>query len=42
MIPKLSKASYAVRSTFHISNTETLKSIYFDHFHSVIEYDITV
>jgi len=37
MIPKLSGAHYAVRSVVHISNINTLKSIYF---HSVIKYGI--
>jgi hypothetical protein len=36
MIPKLSGASYAVRSMFHISNINTLKSIYFTYFHSIV------
>jgi IS1 family transposase len=38
MIPKLSVACYAVKSTFHISNINTLKSIYFTYFHSIIKY----
>ena len=37
MIPKLSGAHYAVRSVVHISNINTLKSIYF---HSDIKYGI--
>jgi hypothetical protein len=40
MIPKLSEASYAVRSMAHISNTETLKSVYCAYFHSIIKYGI--
>jgi NADH:ubiquinone oxidoreductase subunit H len=40
MIPKLSAACYAVRSMFHISNINTLKSIYFAYFHSIIKYGI--
>ncbi|PNF23822.1 hypothetical protein B7P43_G15913 [Cryptotermes secundus] len=40
LIPKLSGACYAVRSMFHVSNTETLKLIYFAYFHSVMKYGI--
>jgi hypothetical protein len=40
MIPKLSAACYTVRLTFHISNINTLKSIYFAYFHSIIKYRI--
>jgi hypothetical protein len=40
MVPKLSGACYAVRSIYHISNINTLKSIYFAYFHSVIKYRI--
>jgi IS1 family transposase len=40
MIPKLSGACYAVRSMFHISNINTLKSIYFAYFHSIVQYGI--
>jgi hypothetical protein len=40
MIPKLSRACYAVRSMFDISNITTLKSIYFTYFHSIIKYGI--
>jgi hypothetical protein len=29
LVPKLSAADYAVRSVFHISNIDTLQSIYF-------------
>jgi hypothetical protein len=38
MIPKLSGASYAIRSLVQISNINTLKSIYYAYFHSVIKY----
>ena len=37
IIPTLSAACYAVRSMVHISNIDTLKSIYYAHFHSVIK-----
>jgi hypothetical protein len=40
LIPKLSAACYAVRSMFHFSNTDTLKSVYFAYFHSIIKYGI--
>jgi hypothetical protein len=40
MVPKLIGAYYPVRSMFHISNMNTLKSIYFAYFHSVITYRI--
>jgi hypothetical protein len=40
MVPKLSGACYAVRAMYHISNINTLKSIYFAYFHSVIKYGI--
>jgi hypothetical protein len=40
MVPKLSGACYAVRSLYHISNINTLKSIYFAFFHSIIKYGI--
>jgi hypothetical protein len=36
MIPKVSAACYAVRSMFRMSNINTLKSIYFAYFHSII------
>jgi hypothetical protein len=42
MIPKLRTACYAVGSVFHISNTDTLKSIYFAYFHSIMKYGIIV
>jgi hypothetical protein len=40
MLPKLRAACYAVRSMFHISNINTLKSIYFAYFHSIVQYGI--
>jgi hypothetical protein len=40
MVPTLSGACYAVRLMFHISNINTLKSIYFVYFHSFITYAI--
>ena len=40
LIPKLSAACYAIRSLFHITNIDTLKSIYFAYFHSVMNYGI--
>jgi hypothetical protein len=36
----LSGACYAVRSMLHVNNTDTLKSVYFAYFHSVIKYRI--
>jgi hypothetical protein len=36
LIPKLHGARHAVRSMCHISNTDTLKSIYFDYFHLIM------
>jgi hypothetical protein len=41
LIPRLSGSCYAVRSMSHIRNTETLKSIYFAYFHSLMKYGIT-
>jgi hypothetical protein len=38
LVPKLSSACYAVRSMLHVSNTHTLKSIYFAYFHSLMKY----
>jgi len=38
MIPKLSGACYAVRLMVHISNIDTVKSVYYTYFHSVIKY----
>jgi hypothetical protein len=40
IIPKLSAACYTVRQIYHISNNNTLKSIYFASFHSIIKYGI--
>jgi hypothetical protein len=40
MFPKLSRACYAIRLMPHISNTDTLKSIYFAYFHSIMKYGI--
>jgi hypothetical protein len=40
MIPNLSRACYAIRSMSHISSTGTLKSTYFDYFHSIMTYGI--
>jgi hypothetical protein len=40
LIPKLSGACYAVRSMLHVSNTDTLRSIYFAYFHSIMKYGI--
>jgi len=40
IIPKVSEACHAIRSMDHISNMNTLKSIYYAYFHSVIKYGI--
>jgi hypothetical protein len=40
MVPKLSGACYAIRSMFLVSNTDTLKSVYFAYFDSIIKYGI--
>jgi hypothetical protein len=40
MILRLSRAWYAVRLMFHISNTGTLKLIYFACFHSTMKHGI--
>jgi hypothetical protein len=40
MIPKLSRACYAIRSMSHISSTDTLRSIYFACSHSIMKYGI--
>jgi len=37
MIPKFSGTCYAIRSVVHISNIDTLTSIYYAYFHSVIQ-----
>ena len=42
MIPKLSAACYAFQSMVHISNINTLKLIYYTHFHSILKYRIIV
>jgi hypothetical protein len=40
MVHKLSDPCYAVKSMLHISNTDTLKSISFAYFHSIMKYGI--
>jgi hypothetical protein len=40
-IPKLSAACYLLRSTFHVSNTDTLNPVYFAYFHSIMKYGLT-
>jgi hypothetical protein len=40
IIPKLSAACNAVKQMHHISNNNTLKSIYFTYFHSTVKYGI--
>jgi hypothetical protein len=40
LVSKLSAACYAVGSKIYISNTDTLKSIYFAYFHSPMKYGI--
>jgi hypothetical protein len=40
MVPKLSGACYAVRSMYHISYINILKTIYFAYFYSIIKYGI--
>jgi len=40
VVPKLSGAWYAIRSKVHISNINTLKSIYYAYFHFVTRYGI--
>ena len=37
---QISEACYAIKSMDHISNNDTFKSIYYAHFHSIIEYSI--
>jgi hypothetical protein len=39
-VPKLSGACYTIRSMSHVSNTVTLKAIYFAYFHSIMKYGI--
>jgi len=40
MVPTLTEACYAIMSMDHIRNMNTLKSIYYAHFHSVLKYGI--
>jgi len=40
IIPKLSVACYMVRHMYHICNNDTLRSIYFAYFHSIVNYGI--
>jgi len=40
ILPKLSRACYAVRAMYSFSSLNTLKMIYFAYFHSVINYGI--
>jgi hypothetical protein len=40
IIPKLSAACYAVRHVYHFVNQNTLKSIYFTYFHSIVKHGI--
>jgi len=40
MIPTLTEACYALRSMDHITNTNTLTSIYYAYFHSIVKYGI--
>jgi hypothetical protein len=40
MIPKISAACYAVRTTVHNSNINTLKSFFCAYFHPIIKYGI--
>jgi mannose/fructose/N-acetylgalactosamine-specific phosphotransferase system component IID len=40
IIPKLSAACYVVRQMYHFVNQNTLKSIYFTYFHSIVKYGI--
>jgi lipoprotein signal peptidase len=40
IVQKLSGACYAIRSMSHVSNTVTLKAIYFAYFHSIMNYGI--
>jgi hypothetical protein len=40
IIPKLSAACYAVRQMYHFVNQNTLKSICFAYFHSIVKYGI--
>jgi hypothetical protein len=40
MVPKLCGAGYVTRSVFHISNTDTSKTIYIAYIHSVMTHGI--
>jgi hypothetical protein len=40
IIPKLGAACYMVRQIYYICNNDTLRSIYFAYFHSVVSYGI--
>jgi hypothetical protein len=40
LIPNVSGACYVVRSVFHVSNTDALKSVCFAYFHSVMKYEV--
>jgi hypothetical protein len=40
LIPKLSGACYAVRHMLHVGNTDTVKSVYFAYFHTIMKYGI--
>jgi hypothetical protein len=40
MVPKLRGTCYAVRSMFHLGNTDTIKSVYIAYFHSIMMYGI--
>jgi hypothetical protein len=37
LIPNLSGALYEVKSMCHVSNTDTLNSVYLTHFHSIMK-----
>jgi hypothetical protein len=40
LAPKLSGACYSVKSMLHVSSIDTLKSIYFANFHTLMKYGI--
>jgi hypothetical protein len=40
LVPELNTACYTVMSTSHISNTDTIKSIYFAYYSSTVTYGI--
>jgi hypothetical protein len=40
IIPELSSACFAMRTTTSLKNRETLKLVYFDYFHSIMSYGI--